>query len=323
MKQKFRKILAIIFISFISFVCLFIIVTVITLNMRLTFTEQYDYQDDAPGQYITVQGYDLHYQIIGEPTEKPPILFLHGFNAAASHEWSKIAPYLAEYQLILVDHLGMGYSQRILEPNPILSIQGQSNLYADFIKQLGYDHVNLIGVSYAGAIATQLAFDAPDLINQLILIGPQLLELGGGGFSTLSRLPFGIGSGFTYFAMGAGFFGTELYALDCNFEPIGFCPSEEDRAIRQRQAEIRGTTASFMAYNTTPQQTSLPDALQHLQIPTLFIYGEADSLQGGAMQTVQTLLPTAEMQIIANNYHTPHLQSPEATAQPIREFFDE
>lgn len=321
MKHKFWKIFGIILGSLIGIFCLFLIGTVITLNIQLTQSETYEYNEAAPGQYLNVQGYDLHYQIIGEATEKSPLLFLYGFNAAASHKWSKIAPYLDDYQLILVDHLGMGYSERITTPNPILSVKGQSALYQDFIAKLGYEKVNLVGVSYAGALAAQLALDAPELIHKLILIGPQLIDLGGGDFAELSRLPLGIGTGFTYLAMGAGFVGTQLYALDCYFDPIGFCPNESDRAIRQRQAEIIGTTASFMAYNNTPLNSDIPQAIAEIQVPTLFLYGEADTLQGAKMQEVQALLATAQIHIIANNYHTPHLQSPEETAIRIREFF--
>lgn len=321
MKQKFWKILAITIGLLLGALLLLMIGTILTLNLRLVQSEIYDYREDAPGQYLTVQGYDLHYQIIGAESDKPPLLFLHGFNAAASHEWSKIAPYLSEYQLILVDHLGMGYSQRIAEPDPVLSIKGQSQLYADFIAQLGYDEVNLVGVSYAGAIAAQLALDEPALINKLILIGPQLIDLGGGEFAELSRLPLGIGTGFTYLAMGAGFMGTQLYALDCYFDPIGFCPDDSDRAIRQRQAQIKDTTASFMAYNSTPIASDIPQAIEQISVPILFIYGEADTLQGAKMAEVQSLIPTAEITIIVDNYHTPHLQSPAETAVPIREFF--
>ncbi|MGL4972818.1 MAG: alpha/beta fold hydrolase [Culicoidibacterales bacterium] len=307
-------------IGFFGSLAILIIGTILLLNLRISFVEQYTYNTDAPGQYVTVDGYDLHYTIIGEKTEQPPILFFHGFNAAASHEWSKISPYLASHQLIFVDHLGMGYSQRIATSDHILTYKGQSQLYRNFIRELGYDQVNLVGVSYSGALAAQVVLDEPELVNKLIFIGPQLIELGGGEFAKLSTIPFGIGTGITYLSMGAGFMGTKLYALDCDFEPIGFCPDERDRSIRQRQAQIIGTTQNFIAYNESPLLTDVPEALPKITTPTLFIYGSLDFAQGQHQAQLKQLMPTAEFVEINGAYHTPHLQLPTETAAYITTF---
>ncbi|MGL5917423.1 MAG: alpha/beta fold hydrolase [Culicoidibacterales bacterium] len=319
--KKIVKILGIILGSFVCCLLLFGIGTIITLNIRIQTVETFTYTTNAPGQYLNIDGYDLHYTIIGEATEQPPILFFHGFNAAASHEWSKLAPFLSDRQLIFVDHLGMGYSERVTTADYVLSYKGQSELYQKFIHELGYEKIQLIGVSYSGALAAQVVLDAPELVDKLILIGPQLIELGGGEFAKLSTIPFGIGSAMTYLSMGAGFMGTQLYALDCTFEPIGFCPETADRAIRQRQAEIIGTTHNFIAYNETQLHTDVPAALSQITIPTLFIYGSNDHAQGQYRAQLQQLMPTAEFVVIAGAYHTPHLQLPKQVAQLISNFF--
>jgi pimeloyl-ACP methyl ester carboxylesterase len=329
-KSRLSGCLKIVGIGFAAVVVLFIALIgfwTIRTNQESILSEKYlDHREGAPGQFITTaDGYTLHYETHGDPQADAagaPILMLHGFNQTSNTEFSLVAPYMSPTRsLIMPDLLGFGYSQRVTQPAPALSIRGQAHNMAQMLDAMGVQQVDVVGVSYAGAVAAQFALDYPDRVRKLVLIGPQLFDLGGGIFAQLGQLPFGVGRALTWDALGAGPRGTQLQALGC--QTGDYCPTPERAAERQRRAEIRGTTDTFIAINSTPANTDVPASLSQIKASTLLLYGDRDAYYPREVaERAKAAMPAAQLQFVPSADHTPHMHRPEDTARILSAFLD-
>jgi len=297
----------------------------IRTNQQANASEVYAFTDGAPGQFASVDGYQLHYVERGDVAADPqgaPILFLHGFNQGAGIEASLLADAFDPSRAwIIPDFLGFGFSQRATQPTPDYTIRGQARLMRDLLDELGVQQADVMGVSYGGAVAAQFALDYPDRVRKLVLIGPQLFDSGGGIFSALGNVPLGIGRALTWDALGAGPRGTLLYRLGC--QANGYCPSDERVAARQRRAEIKGTTDAMVAINAAPQDSRLPQDLGQISAPTLLVYGDRDAYYSREVaEKAQAAIPGAQLQFVPDADHTPQMHRPGPTAQIISEFLN-
>lgn len=66
------------------------------VNGQVDAMEVNDYQLNAPGQFVQVDGFELHYQLRGQPLKETggvPVLMLHGFSGSGA-ELTRLAPLL-------------------------------------------------------------------------------------------------------------------------------------------------------------------------------------------------------------------------------------
>jgi pimeloyl-ACP methyl ester carboxylesterase len=119
----------------------------------------------TPIQYADVNGVRLAYREFGAGE---PLLLIPGFGATMDIEWNSsfLGILATKYQVYTYDHRGMGYSSDN-NATPTMS------LYADdaagLMTALGYDSMNVYGVSMGSSIAQQLVIDHPDRVRKLVL----------------------------------------------------------------------------------------------------------------------------------------------------------
>ncbi|ADN37288.1 alpha/beta hydrolase fold protein [Methanolacinia petrolearia DSM 11571] len=120
--------------------------------------------NDTAVEYVQVNGVTLGYREFGSGE---PLLMIQGFGATIDN-WNEtfIGILATEYHVFTYDHRGMGYSS---EANATTTIP----LYADdaalFMQALGYDSMNVYGVSMGSSVSQQLAIDHPDSVKKLVL----------------------------------------------------------------------------------------------------------------------------------------------------------
>jgi len=116
-------------------------------------------------------GLKLAYVELGNPRGEP-LLLLHGFTDT-SRSWSLVAPYLADYRLIIPDQRGHGAADA---PRCCFS----SSVYADDARQLldvlGLDRVAVAGHSMGSMIAITMAAEYPERISRIVLVGSTALS---------------------------------------------------------------------------------------------------------------------------------------------------
>jgi pimeloyl-ACP methyl ester carboxylesterase len=119
---------------------------------------------------IHVNGVSLEVEVHGSGT---PVLLIHGAIIADA-----FAPLLAEpaltgpYRLIPYHRRGFGGSTHLQAP---VSTADQAVDARAVLRQLGVERAHVVGHSYGGAIALQLALDAPEAVHSLALLEPPLL----------------------------------------------------------------------------------------------------------------------------------------------------
>ena len=101
----------------------------------------------------------------------PPVVLVHG-SVSDYREWAhQMAPLARRYRVI-------AYSRRYHWPNPPpgadadASLDRQVDDLAAFIKALGIAPAHIVGHSFGGAVALNLALRHPELVRTLILIEP-------------------------------------------------------------------------------------------------------------------------------------------------------
>ena len=119
-------------------------------------------------QYVTVNGNKIAYRELSKGKSKLPLLMLVHLAATLDNWDPKLLDLIAEnHHVIVVDLPGVGASQGKVAP----TIPGMAKQTIDFIKALGYDKINLLGLSMGGMIVQEIVRSKHDLVNRLILAG--------------------------------------------------------------------------------------------------------------------------------------------------------
>lgn len=95
-----------------------------------------------------------------------PLILLNGIMMTVA-SWEPVAePLRKDNTLIRLDLLDQGASEK---QSTNYEISDQADLVASFIKFLGYEKVNIVGISYGGYVGLNLASRYPDLVDRMVI----------------------------------------------------------------------------------------------------------------------------------------------------------
>lgn len=116
-------------------------------------------------QFRTIHGYRRAFRVAGSG---PAILLIHGIGDNST-TWSSVQAKLAQrFTVIAPDLLGHGKSDK---PRADYSVAAYANGMRDLLSVLDIDSVTVVGHSLGGGVAMQFAYQFPQLVNRLILVG--------------------------------------------------------------------------------------------------------------------------------------------------------
>jgi pimeloyl-ACP methyl ester carboxylesterase len=116
-------------------------------------------------QFRTIHGYRRAFQIAGSG---PAILLIHGIGDNST-TWATVQAKLAQrFTVIAVDLLGHGQSDK---PRADYSVAAYANGIRDLLSVLDIERVTVIGHSLGGGVAMQFAYQFPQLVDRLVLVG--------------------------------------------------------------------------------------------------------------------------------------------------------
>ena len=123
--------------------------------------------EHAPTETIDIGGTQFAYRQLGADTGVPVIFLNH--LAAVLDNWDPrvIDGIAAKRRVIVFDNRGIGASGGST-PN---SVEAMARDAIAFIRQLGFDQVDLLGFSLGGMVSQVIAQDQPQLVRKLILAG--------------------------------------------------------------------------------------------------------------------------------------------------------
>ena len=119
-------------------------------------------------QYITVGSNQIAYRELSKGKSEMPLVMLVHLAAVLDNWDPKLLDLIAqEHHVIVMDLPGVGASQGKVAD----TIPGMAAQTVEIIKALGYDRINLLGLSMGGMIAQEIVRLEGNLVNRLILAG--------------------------------------------------------------------------------------------------------------------------------------------------------
>lgn len=277
---------------------------------------------DPDGQFIEVNGIQVHYKIAG--TGEPVMILLHGFGAS-TYTWHKVMATLADRGTVIAfDRPAFGLTERPLpgswtDENPYTS-DFSANLTIGLMDQLGVDKAFLVGHSAGAGIAVQTALAHPKRVSGLVLVDPALSGRPGmpdwlENTPQMKRLgPF----------LARSLSGKEgdafLEASWYDFSKF----TEADREAYRKPLRVADWDVALWEFTKANQTTDLSSQLGEIQVPVLVIHGKDDRIipitEG---ERIAEALPDAQFEVVLACGHLPQEECPDAFLIAIENYLQQ
>jgi poly(3-hydroxyoctanoate) depolymerase len=127
-------------------------------------------------EQVRIQGLRTHVQICGEGE---PLLLYSGVWGEVGL-WERLLPYLPGFRTIAFDPPGIGRTQMPAVP---MTMYGLADFGTAVLDEFGIDSAHVLGASFGGAVAQQMAISHADRVRRLVLASTSF-----GGFAKPGRL---------------------------------------------------------------------------------------------------------------------------------------
>jgi pimeloyl-ACP methyl ester carboxylesterase len=139
---------------------------IITAYRAEQFTKRAEQLFPPVGEFITVDGVQVHYVKQGSG---PALIMLHGAGGnLRDYTYGLLPRFAKNHTVIAFDRPGHGYSQNL--PTDSATLDEQSNLLRKAAMQLGVKEAIVMGYSYGGALSLNMAVHNPEFVKGLVLI---------------------------------------------------------------------------------------------------------------------------------------------------------
>lgn len=259
-----------------------------------------------------IDGIVLEYETIGAGE---PVVLIHGSFVADMFRPLVEEPSLRNYKLITYHRRGYMGSSRSMSP---LSIAEQAADCHAMLRYLGVEAAHIVGHSFGGAVALQLALDFPDMAHSLALLEPALM-LGASAQSYRDSLEQAIRR---YREVDTatvidGFFKARWPAYETYLEKI--IPGAFTQAVADAATTFDAELPGLLAWSFSENEASL------ISQPVLSVLGEESERLWPRFSEVYRLLlawlPNAEGFILPNATHFLMVENPHDMAEALGAFF--
>jgi len=233
----------------------------------------------------------------------PPLLLLPGEEFLECE-----APFLDElarsHEVIIPSPPGFGLSTR---PDWITHPDDIAYMMLDVVDGLGLRNVPVIGFSFGGWIAAEMATKDDSFISKLVLVDPYGVKTGGPTEREIADV---------------WLLHPEEVAARKWYDPAkgkrDFPSMPEDKLTI-----IARNNESFARFSWEPflHNPKLRHRLHRIKVPTLLIWGEQDGIVTPKYgEAYCKLIPDARMAVIPQAGHLPHIEQPQAVLAELRKF---
>jgi poly(3-hydroxyoctanoate) depolymerase len=246
---------------------------------------------------------------VGRSGDGPPLLLITGIGASLGM-WEPLTRLLTGRELIAFDAPGCGESQRPRLPLRMGQLAGVTRALMDALE---LERADVLGYSFGGALAQELARRSPDRVRRLVLCatGP---GLGGVPPKPLAALAL---------ATPARYYHPRLLALTVPYIAGG--RTARDRGVLAANAGARlnhppGPLGYAFQLYAAAGWSSLP-WLRTVRTPTLVVAGDDDPsvpLRNGRI--LASRLPNARLHVVEGGGHLFLLDQPETAVPAIESF---
>jgi pimeloyl-ACP methyl ester carboxylesterase len=253
-------------------------------------------------ELLRINGLRIHAQICGEGE---PLLLFSGVWGEVGL-WDGLLPYLPGFRTIAFDPPGIGRSQMPVFP---LTMPALVRFGTAVLDDLGIESAHVLGASFGGAVAQQMAIWHPDRVRRLVLVSTSF-----GAFAKPGKV-----SAFWHFAHPLSYHPPRLERVAGTM--FGGRLRKEPELVRTMHIR-RPNNALAAMYRLAPLfgWTSLP-WLWAIRHPTLVVAGDDDPVTPLLNhRIIAALVPRARLHIVRGGGHLVLLDSAPEVAPVITSF---
>ena len=232
----------------------------------------------------------------------PDLLFLHG--AGGAGRWLEFQERLAgRFRLRFPSHPGHGGSAAA---EWIQHISDLAYHYLDLLDSQHLDRVHLVGASFGGWIAAEIAVMASHRLRSLTLIDPVGIKVDGWIYPFLFGMDI-----------------PEIVHTVFRNPMAALALAPPDQSVETLAQQYRqGTAIARVSWNPYLYDPLLRRRLARITAPTLLCWGAHDRLAPvePCGQAWAKEIPGAHLRVFADSGHVPHLEEPAAVAAAVIEF---
>jgi pimeloyl-ACP methyl ester carboxylesterase len=232
-----------------------------------------------------------------------PLLVLHG--ASDAEQWLPVMDDLAaRHDVIIPEHPGFGASDT---PAWLDTIPDLANFYLDLIDQLDLGDVDVIGHDLGGWIAAELAVRNARRLASLTLVAAAGIHVAG-------------------VAQTDPFLRTDEQRVRDLFHDPARADEMIKRVLRPELEDVNlknQTTTARLTWQPRGYDPHLAKWLHRIKLPTLLVWGANDKLLPPAYASAwQKLIPNAQLVVVPDCGHLPHVEQRAAFVTVLENFFD-
>ena len=232
-----------------------------------------------------------------------PILVLHGMQQI--DPGSRFVELLsARAEVIAPSHPGFGHSER---PDDVDTVYDLVHLYLELIERLAYENLTLMGLSFGGWLAAEIAVKCPHRLDRLVLVDAFGIKLSGPEtpdiLDVFNTSPDEV--------QRRSWHHPEPWAPD--FDAM----TDDELIVRARNWD------SLCLYGWHPYMynPSLKRWLSRISCPTLVLWGASDGVVTPAYgRAYSELIPGSQFELIDAAGHHPQIEQPEAVVNRVAAF---
>jgi pimeloyl-ACP methyl ester carboxylesterase len=265
------------------------------------------------GSYVELSEGVTHYELSG-PEDGPVVVLVHG-GSIPFYVWDAQAPALANagHRVLRYTQYGRGYSDRPDTPYDRALYQRQ---LTELLSALGIDGpIDVVGVSFGGAIAATFTAENPDRVGKLALIAPVVDYSEGRALFDLAKIP-------VVSEWYARVFAVRAVVSRANhfFEVSGAPPIYAERF--DAQTRFVGFERALLSFSRTDALTSYADTYAALgDQPKLLLWGAKDAeIPAHHMQLLRDTLTNLTYRELPTGTHAATTEHPEETNAALTRF---
>lgn len=267
------------------------------------------------GQFVTVEGLQVHLQIAGEG---PDLVLIHGANGNLREFTFALMDQLSpRYRVVAVDRPGLGYSDPL--PDNDASVAGQARILRAAVAQVGVTNPLVLGQSYGGTVALAWALQSPPA-GVILVSSPSLPwpgELDPWYRVTASAL------GRATLVPLASAFVAQSYvrrAIDGVFAPQTVPEGYADHlgidlTLRRQSMAVNALQINALRPEVEAMQSEYP----RLTLPIELVHGDADTIVPLHIHSrpLMNLIPNGHLTVLTGAGHMPHHTHPQDVIDAI------
>ena len=251
---------------------------------------------------LTVNGIELAVLRRGQGR---PVLLLHGMDTVPPG-----APFLdllgRHAEIIAPSSPGFGHSPR---PPDFDTIYDLVHLYLALLEQLPYDKLDLVGLSFGGWLAAEIAVACGHRLRRLVLVDPVGIKIGDRETRDILDV----------FNLNPSVVRRRTWH-DEKKAPDYDQMSDEELIVHARNWEA----LCLYAWNPYMYNPQLKHWLRHIRVPSLVLWGAGDGVVTPDYgRAYSRLIPGSRFELIEAAGHHPELEQPERFAARVAAFLAE